>query len=191
MRITTRTAAALALIASAGIANAAPSMTLTPGSGSYVVGDLVTLTLTMDFSGPDEMTLGGGTDIMWDTAFLALSSWDPIAYGDPGFSNPGTISGGLIDGFAFGDFNGLTGPAEVATATFELLAAGATSITMDDDADGITGPFVNALTFQPQDVTFIGADLDISGAAIPLPAAAWLLLGGMGTLLGFRRRTAG
>ncbi|MEM9387837.1 MAG: hypothetical protein AAGA68_22480 [Pseudomonadota bacterium] len=154
------------------------------------VGEQFTITLAMDFT--DEATLGGGVDVLWDPQLLELVSWDPIAFGDPDFGRVGDIDAvaGFVDGFAFGDFNGLEGPADVATITFVAFAAGSTSVMPrgDDTVGGmLAGCFVSAVTFQCQSVSFGDASVVISdGAVVPLPSAAWLLLSALGTASGLR-----
>lgn len=154
------------------------------------VGEEFTITLAMDFSG--DPTLGGGVDVLWDPLLLDLVSWDPLPFGDPDFGRIGDIDaqGGFVDGFAFGDFNGLEGPADVATITFVALTAGTTAVMpRGDDTVGamLAGCFVSAVTFQCQAVSFADAGVVISeGAVVPLPSAAWLLLTALGTVSGFR-----
>jgi DNA-binding beta-propeller fold protein YncE len=147
--------------ARSGVRGALPTMSLVPSVVTVPEADTFTLTLRMDFT--SDPTLGGGTDIMWDPAFLALESFTVIPFGDPEYRRDGVIDEvlGLIDGFAFGDFNGLTGPADVATITFKALVPGVTSVTMDDDSDGIGGPFVSAITLEIQTVDFQAAAIDI------------------------------
>lgn len=158
----------------AGIRGELPSMTLISDGEPVRAGDTFTLTLRMDFT--SDPTLGGGTDIMWDPTRLDLVSFDPIPFGDDEYARPGVIDElvGLIDGFTFGAFDGLAGPADVATITFTALEVGPTSVTMDDDSDGVGGPFVSAITLEVQEVNFVPAMLDIlvpdgDGDGIPDP----------------------
>ena len=68
-----------------------------------------------------------------------------------------------LNGLAFGDFNGLAGPAVVGKLTFKALATGRADITLNANLSGPNnpGPFVSATTFVPQNVGFTGASIDI------------------------------
>ena len=169
-------------------ANAA-TVSLAPDS-EVLVGEEFSLTLSMDFT--DEPTLGGGIDIAWDPAFFTLVSWEAVPFGDPAFSREGIVDqeSGYIEGFAFGDFNGLGGPADVAMATFVAAQAGRSDIVARPDSfagANIAGCFVSLNTFQCQSVTFEDASLTV----VPVPGAFWLALGGISVLGGFRRDARG
>jgi len=178
------------------VANAA-SVWLDPATQNVHLGDQVSVALWWDFTG--DPTIGGGTDFTWDASALSLVSIvfdDNFGTGpgqfDPAFTrcdNEVCSGDGFIDGLATGNFNGLggDGPIYIATVTFDTLAAGSFAIDLTQDS-GIAGPFVSAITFQPYtDLTFTGATVNV-GAAVPLPAALWLMIGGLGTLLGYRRK---
>jgi hypothetical protein len=178
----------------------AVSVFLSPASQSVNLGDQVSVDLMWDFTG--NAALGGGTDFEWDPGALSLVSIvfaDNFGTGpgqfDPAFTrcdNESCSGPGFIDGLATGNFNGLgdPGPIYIATITFDTLAAGSFAINISEDA-GIAGPFISAITFGPYtDLEFIDATVDVTGAPpVPLPAAVWLMIGGLGALFGYRRKT--
>jgi len=172
-----------------GMSSAANALSvfLQPQDQSANLGDAVSVDLWWDFT--NDATLGGGTNIAWDPAILSLASvvFSSNPAFDPFFTRPGDVSPGLINGLATGSFNGLagTGPLYIATITFNTLAEGSTVIDLGPNVSP-AGPFVSAITFAPQNVDFIDGSVSVS--AIPLPAAAWLMIGGLGALLGFRRK---
>jgi len=169
-------------------ANAA-SVSLQPATVDVHVGDSFGVDVWWDFTG--EATLGGGTDATWDPAGLSFVSlvFDDNPDFDPAFTRQGEVSPGLIDGFATGNFNGLAGdgPLYIATITFTALTEGSFVIDLAEDT-GIAGPFVSIAGQLYPDLVFSGATVNVSGGAVPLPAALWLMIGGLGTLLGYRRK---
>ncbi len=160
----------------------------TDGTGAVIaaIGDVVTFDVVMDFSGDGERTLGGGFDIAFDTAGLAFESYQVADFGDPFFSRPADLLDGLLESGAFGDFGGLSGPATVASVAFTVVGVGeydiSTSGTMGDG-----GPFISAIDFTTElDVDYFGARV----SSVPVPAAVWFMLSGLGALVGFGRRKA-
>ncbi|MDH5191281.1 MAG: VPLPA-CTERM sorting domain-containing protein [Gammaproteobacteria bacterium] len=144
-----------------------------------------------DFS--DEPTLGGGLDIFYDDTVLDFLSWDTSGSGfflDPAFSrNPDELAGEL-EGFAFGNFGGLSGIAKIGSLTFEAIGAGDFIMSMavtDDPLKG--GDFVSAMTYGVQTITFGSSDISVS--AVPVPAAIWLFGSGLIGLAGIMRRRNG
>jgi hypothetical protein len=173
-----------------GISTAANafSVYLQPSMQDVALGNSFGVDVYWDFTG--NATLGGGTDVTWDASALSFVSlvFDTNPNFDPAFTRQGTITPGLIDGMATGSFNGLagTGPLYIATITFQTLASGSYAINLAQDDTGVAGPFVSILGQTYPDLVFEGGIVNVSG--VPLPAAAWLMLGGLGTLLGYRRK---
>ena len=168
------------------VANAA-SVSLMPASVDAVEGGSIAIDVVIDFS--DDPTLGGGIDINWDSAVLAFDSWsyDSSTVGDDvGFRNDGVPGDGSYIGQAVGNFNGLT-TGTIGTITLVAVAAGDTMVSVGDTTNAAVGPWVSAVTFGVQNPEYSGANVTVN-AAIPLPAAAWLMFGGLGALLGFRRK---
>jgi hypothetical protein len=173
----------------------AVSVYLTPDSQNVNLGDQVSVELWWDFTG--DATLGGGTDFNWDASGLSLVSivFDDNPDFDPGFTrcdNEECSGPGFIDGLATGNFDGLAdpGPILVATITFDTLAAGNFLMDISED-DGIAGPFVSANNFGLYpDLTFGDATINVvGGGEVPVPAAIWLMIGGLGSLVRYRRKT--
>jgi len=148
-----------------------------------------------------DAAFGGGTDFNWDSSALSLVSIvfegefgsGPGQF-DPAFTrcdNEECSGPGFIDGLATGNFAGLgdPGPILVATVTFDTLAAGSFLMDISED-DGIAGPFVSVNTFGPYpDLVFGDATINIVGGAVPVPAAIWLMIGGLATLVRYRRKS--
>lgn len=164
--------AAIMLISLVSSVNAA-SVSLVPTSNvnNVLANDIVAFDIIMDFT--DIPTLGGGFDVAFDSAFLQFESYTSAGLGDPDFGRDPDIMAGLLESAAFGDFNGLSGPALVGSVNFSVLPAlgdGLTSI-MTQATNGIGGPFVSAIDF----VSIIPVTynrVDITG--VPVPAALWL-----------------
>lgn len=143
-------------------------------------GDLLTFELIMDFS--EEPTIGGPFDIVFDDDGLQFVSYLSAGLGEPFFGrDPDHVGGGLLFGGGFGSFTGLTGPDLVATVTF--LAQGPTGDyhVTPTSYSGPAGPFMSADLVTAIYPEFYGADVRI----VPLPAAVWLMLCGIGGLAGF------
>ena len=144
------------------------------------VGDVIHVDLMMDFSGPNEATLGGNYDISYDAdafEFLEFTSagfGDPVFGRDPDFHGPGYLFAG-----GFGSFDGLTGPARVASLTFRVqdVAEGRYSMS-PTGSQALGGPFISAIDFVTViDPNFIGLDIDV--VPVPLPAAGLLFGSGL------------
>ncbi len=147
----------------------------------------------MDFS--DDPTLGGGLDIFYNSSLLEFVSFvlDPNLGSDPDFTRDPDDLGDKLEGLAFGEFGGLTGPARVGTLTFNTkMQAGTANFTMDTTTNTLVGGFVSGVTFLAQTPEFIGASVDLtdltSPTVVPVPAAVWLFGSGLVGLAGIARR---
>lgn len=157
----------------------AASIDLAPGNQNVTVGDAVKVELNMDFTG--DPTLGGGVDVFYDSSLLDFTGFNfNAALGDdPAFRRLPNELPNELNGLAFGSFGGLAGPVNVGALTFTALAPGHVDFTMMLN-DTPAGGFFSAVTSMPQTVNLTGSALDIH--PVPLPAAFWMLLSGLGML---------
>ena len=183
-----------ALLFNAGVSHAA---TVSFGNASVTAGvnDIITIDLLMDFT--DDATLGGGTDIFFNDAVLSFQSFDfssTTLVLDPAFSRlpDADVLAGKLEGMAFGNFGGLSGPGVIGTLTFQAIAVGDSALTMAVTTEALKGgDFISDNTFGPQVVSFGSANVSVV-SAVPIPAAAWLFGSGLIGLAGVatKRRTA-
>ena len=182
------------LLASFCTTASSATISLSPHNETVVLGDNLFVNLYMDFS--DEPTLGGGLDITYDNSYIDFLSFsfdeNFLSLSDSSMTCPGAAFCTPVDqwnsvsNIAFGNFNGISGPALVGTAVFQTTATGYTTI-LTTATSGSAGPFVALSTYAPQSVTFAGTNVTVS--AVPLPAAFPLMLGGLCVFCGLRKRT--
>ncbi len=144
--------------------------------------------LWMDFSA--DPTLGGGVALTYNPSLVDFQSfnWNLVFPTDPGFSSWMQTAPDTVE-VAFGNFAGLSGPAVVGTFDFLSLSVDGLAHFDLGLAAGAFGPFVSAATYSPYPVIDVtGTSANIS--AVPLPAAAWLLLSGLGMMVFTARRKA-
>lgn len=166
----------------------AATVTLNPLDSSGIgVGEMFTVELVGTlFDAATESTVGGGTNVSFDPNILRFDSANfdkPPEDDDPDWStgrtldvSPGSVDVlvGLVGGTVSGDFL-------IATLSFEALAVGLTPLDLErsnfpagpwltEDGDEIAVTFVDGSVF------------------VPLPAAVWLFLTGIGALGVFGRR---
>ncbi|MDF1556106.1 MAG: hypothetical protein P1P84_23750 [Deferrisomatales bacterium] len=186
---------AIGLLVGLGAVQAqAGSFALLPPTQEVMVGDTVTLGVTMDFS--TDPTVGGGLDIFYDPAVLSYQDFvfaTELNF-DFGFTGaPVLVSPGVLQNLYIGNFSGLAGPALVGTLTFSADAMGTSLLTMADSAlaaaDGGAGPFYSAATFAEQVVDYTGAEVNVN--VVPIPGSVLLLGSGLVGLVGVRRRRSG
>lgn len=181
----------------------AATISLQPAiAGSVLQGDQFQLEVYMDFT--DDPTIGGGFDILYDTSRVSYISGsfliDPLLFSDPAFTRDDDLLSpttnrvdvdpiqGKIVGAAFGDFIGLTGPSLVGTLTFLAESSGSANFLLTATENPLAGNFISAFTNDSQVVSFVGTSQQIS--AVPVPAAAWLMLSGLASFAGIARRKA-
>ena len=163
----------------------AATISLSPSSQNVALGNPVSLQLNMDFTG--DPTLGGGIDIFYDSSLLTFVSFsfNPSLGDDTGQQRQPDVLTNELNGLAFSSSTGLSGPSLVGTLTFNTISAGTALFTMADNVLP-AGGFFSAVTFNPQTVTYQGASVDV--AAVPIPAAVWLMLSGMGLIGAMSKR---
>ena len=173
------------LLCSASIVHAA-TLSFSSASVTANVGDLITLDVLMDFTG--DPTVGGGTDIFYDASVLSFQGFD---FGtttlslDTDFNRTPDGLTNELEGLAFGNFGGLSGPGTIGTLTFQAIAVGDITLSMAVTDNLLAGgDFTSATTFGPQVVSFGTADVSI----VPVPAAVWLFGSGLIGLVGVARR---
>ncbi len=152
-------------------------------------GDIVSFDIVLDFS--EEPTLGGGLDVTFDEDFLALVSFtDTVILGDPAFGRaPDYIPGsGRLESWGVGDFNGISGGL-MGQVSFELIAipyAGTTIALVPYSGFGVS--WLSAVDFVTiLDPTYGSVTI---GAPIPVPAALWFMLSGLGAMFSLRYSAA-
>lgn len=190
----TRALAVLLLSGSAMSAQAA-ELSLSPIYQTVNLGDQIMLLLYGDFR--DEPILGGGLDLFFDDEAFGFVSFDFMAAesvgDDPAFRRMPDIHSNELNGISFGNFAGMSSRSLIGIFTFTTLAPGVYDFSLLANEGGgpnNPGPFVSMAGI-PIDVDFSGAVVEVlGGAAVPLPAAVWLMLGGIGFLARFRRRDA-
>jgi len=158
--------------------------------------DIISIDLLMDFT--DDATLGGGMDIFFNDAVLSFLSFDFGSTSlvlDPALTRlpDSDVLPGKLEGMAFGNFGGLSGPGVVGTLTFQAIAVGNSALTMAVTTEALKGgDFISDNTFGPQIVGFGSANVTINTSVVPVPAAVWLLGSGLIGLAGVatKRRNA-
>lgn len=198
--------AATAVLAGWMGAAQAGTVSLDPDNSTIAVGQTVTFSYNMDFT--DDNTIGGGTDFYYDSTILQFVGWqfdaglttddsglrrDPTdclaANTDAGCGDSDFAGLAQLNGLGWGNFSGMSGPETIGQLVFQAIGEGAATIfmTANDDGDpGNPGPFFSSETNMMQNVNFVPGQVQVMNP-VPVPAAAWLMLSGIGMLGGLRR----
>lgn len=160
---------------------------LTPDSTYVEAGTDFTLDLTMVF---DELTVGGGVEVGYDSAVLTFLSFsfDPAFTGNFGLQGPAAGSTVIPLEIGFGWFvgpgGGETGAHTVGQLMFRADATGPSTIVATSSSLLSPGPFFGPANLSsPMVVQFLSADIEIgttSQNAVPEPGPA--LLTGFGLI---------
>lgn len=177
---------ALPLIAAglfAGAASQAASIYLTPASSTVsLASGSASFELFMDFTGTP--TVGGGIDLDL-TGPISIDTFTPSAYftgsTDSSFSGFGTAAADADFEIHFGNFAGLSGLNKLGDLTVNLGGIGLGNIALA--INQTYGSFYGTDSLE-QAVTLSGAEVNV----VPLPATAWMLLTGIGALVGRKLR---
>jgi hypothetical protein len=188
---------AATLLGLASVSAQAATISLTPSFADIKVGDAVVFDMFADAADVGGI-LAGGLDLFYDASILSYNgdfAFDAAFDTDPSFSRLGddcattlttNCSGpGEINGIAFGNFAGLAaaGPTLVGSLSFTGMAPGTSFLTMADNDLPAGEWYATDGSFIPME--YIGAEV-----VVPVPAAAWLMLSGLGLLGGIARRKA-
>lgn len=161
-------------------------------------GDTLTVTINYDFT--DLATFGGGMNLVYDTAVLQFVSFEQTQWTGAGFPQNGTPSlvgtenDGEYTNFGIGtfDFAGISTAGTIGVFTFSVIGAngdagcGATMCL----TPVTTNPFGSTTGGNITDQVFNDPNSITAATVVPVPAAVWFMLSGLGALFGFGRRKA-
>lgn len=161
----------------------AATVSFNPSSKTVSVGQSFSLDIMGSFL-PGETIEGGGLNLSFSPAALSVSKVSINAALFDFYSLPGTINNaaGTISDMVFNTFAGANGNFLIATVDFMALGIGSSNLLLSQSS---VNPFSSASAGSSLSVTYQPASIAVT--AVPVPAAIWLLLSGMG-LMGLRSK---
>jgi len=160
-------------------------------SDKVSIGDKVTAAINIDFSAFDAESLGGTFQLSYDESILINPEFNFVT--DALLSNFGIQrdvssfnynNAGRVN-ITFGTFDftkGVTGKGVLGYLSFDSIAEGDVDLSLVDHQGG----FYGFTTFQQQDIQYQAASVNVV-THVPVPAAIWLYLGGVGLLVSRRK----
>lgn len=159
------------------------TVAIDPPAQTVDLGDTVTIALSgADFS---ETIEGGGVNLHFDPQVLQLTTVTVDDATWEFFTTPGTVDNtqGTLTDLTFSSFAGNSGSFPIAQLTFHATGSGISPLTLTESA---LNPFASGGALLNPPVTFASASISV--AAVPVPAAVWLLLSGLAPMFYTGRR---